>query len=93
MQSDSLKEPCSKFNNPEIRSKADITVGSDCSGLGAEIFGLLGIGVGPRVVHKFASELDEKTRQVYEANHPNVEKMYETCCMKDRRFESPNPCV
>ncbi len=83
------KRNVTKLEDLETRSKAEITVGSDCSGLGAEIYALQKLDLGSRIRHKFASEMDAKTRAVYEANHPDVEKMYESCCLKDRRFGPP----
>ena len=32
----------------------------------------------------FASEKDETTRELYMANHPETEKMFESCSLKER---------
>ena len=61
-----------------------LCVGSDCSGLGAEHFALKLLGLDARAQYVFASEKDATTRQVYLANHANVETMYESCCNHER---------
>lgn len=67
------------------RLDESIRVGSDCSGLGAELFALKLLGLEHRIEHVFASEVDSRTRAVYLANHPTVNRMYASCTLKDRR--------
>lgn len=65
-----------------------ITIGSDCSGIGADCFAIKNfLYLAHRTEFKFASELDPKTRQVYTANHPTCAKVYESCCLKDRKVD------
>jgi hypothetical protein len=42
-----------------VGEDASIKVGSDCSGLGTEIFAMEALGLGHRVIHMFGSELDK----------------------------------
>ena len=64
-----------------------ITIGTDCVGLGAELYALAELGLQHRVVTAFASELDENTRRTYVLNHPNCSDMFTTCCTDARNIQ------
>ena len=60
-------KPSVQTNQPEKRVKIrkdkpnkvvrnPIKIGSDCSGLGTEVFGMDVLGLGHRVIHEFGSE-------------------------------------
>ena len=68
----------------EGRHEDPIIVGSDCSGIGADMFAFKLLGIDNRIEHKFASEKDPVTRKTYEANHTGLNKMYESCTLDKR---------
>ena len=61
-----------------------IKIGSDCSGLGTEVFGMDVLGLGHRVIHEFGSESNKTRRGVFERLNPGCKKVYASCLVKDR---------
>ena len=61
-----------------------IKIGSDCSGLGTEVFGMDVLGLRHRVIHEFGSESNKTRRGVFERLHPGCKKVYASCLVKDR---------
>ncbi len=86
LRSNSVEEP--KTPGPGApgprRLADDITVGSDCAGLGTERTALEMLGLEHRVVYEFASESDPRTRALYLMNHPGCHKVYDTCELSHR---------
>ncbi len=70
------------------RAHKEFTVGSDCSGLGAEMFGLKCLGIHHRARHIFASESCARTREVFINNWPWCEIVFLSCSLLDRPLSS-----
>ncbi len=64
--------------------KKTITIGSDCSGLGADGFAMDLLNLSHRIERKFMSEIEPRTADVHRANHPDCQKTYTSCPLKDR---------
>ena len=69
------------------RTSETISVGSDCSGIGADMFAYKLLGLEDRTSHEFASEKDERTKAAYIANHGGAKTMYSTCSLAGRKVE------
>ncbi len=70
------------------RTRVEFTVGSDCSGLGAEMFALKYLGIDNRVIHAFASESCSLTRKEFIMNHPWCREVFLSCSVRDRPLNS-----
>ena len=75
---------CSRDDDGSGRLRQNIRIGSDCSGLGADIFATKLLGIQDRIIHSFAPEVDEKTREAYLDNHRTCKNMYTSCALQDR---------
>ena len=84
-QLDQKKKGVKKDYEPKKVVSDPIKVGSDCSGLGTEIFGMDVLGLGHRLDHEFGSESDETRRRVFQWLHPGCKKMYRSCRVQDRK--------
>ena len=84
-QLDQKKKGVKKDYEPKKVVSDPIKVGSDCSGLGTEVFGMDVLGLGHRVVHEFGSEVNKSRRRVFERLHPGCKEMYVSCHIADRQ--------
>ena len=74
-----------KKDKPNKVVSNPIKVGSDCSGLGTEVFAMDALGLGHRVVHEFGSEVNPIRRGLFERLHPGCKKIYVSCRIEDRQ--------
>ena len=74
-----------KKDKPTKVVSNSIKVGSDCSGLGTEIFAMDALGLGHRVVHVFGSEVDPIRRALFQRLHPGCKRVYVSCRIEDRQ--------
>ena len=73
-----------KKDKPNKVVSNPIKVGSDCSGLGTEVFAMDALGLGHRVVHEFGSEVNPIRRGLFERLHPGCKKVDVSCRVADR---------
>ncbi|CAK0901360.1 unnamed protein product [Prorocentrum cordatum] len=70
-------------DEPEARGKDITRLGGDCDGLCSHAVALEMIIGKDRISHEFASEIDQQTRAVMQANH-GIKKVYHSCKTADR---------